>query len=216
VSYAPAERRIPSRWGYAVAALILVVATAVATVLGVMGAREISRSLDVVPLAADEQVTIEDGRLAVYSSGTPQLTRCLATPVEGGPPVSFRSPFVDFDVTVNGRQWDQVATSPEGLAPGTYVLSCNLTESAAATAPVGESPTYGTGPVLRFGHVAMLFLVAVAVGGLGVLAALITAVVTAVRRGQAKRPPRPPPYQGPPPPYQGPPTPYRSPPPHHA
>jgi len=179
-----------------IAAVIFVVSVAVATGFSVTGARQVARSLDVEPLDATAQVTVGEEPLAVYVARPRLQSRCVATPAAGGDAASFDTPIVDYDVSAGGRRWDQVATSPEGLSPGTYTLSCNPTESAAATAPSVKPPTYGTGPALRFGHVAVLFSVALGVGAIGVIAAIILAIVTAVRRSQAKRPP--PPYQGPP------------------
>ncbi len=197
MSHAPVQaRRLPSRWGYVIAAVIFVVSVAVATGFSVTGARQVARSLDVEPLDATAQVTVGEEPLAVYVDRRRLQSRCVATPAAGGDASSFDTTIVDYDVSAGGRRWDQVATSPEGLSPGTYTLSCNPTESAVATAPSVKPPTYGTGPALRFGHVAVLFSVALGVGAIGVIAAIILAIVTAVRRSQAKRPP--PPYQGPP------------------
>lgn len=174
----------PSRRWYAIAAVLAVASLVVATLIGFSVGGKV-KDAGVEPVGGDGTIEITAGKqLAVYVEGPlvddPTLSvrpTCTATPDGGGPRVEFLSP----SASLNINDWERIALSPKGAAAGRYDLACSPGNSA-------EMSNLGVGNNPEVGGVIVRVVGALAVGGLGMLIALVIAIVTAVRRHQQQRP----------------------------
>jgi len=212
--------------------LVAVLWVASAIVVGTVVATFV-RVIDhgVTPVQASHVVSVPDSGLTIYSRTRPVTHDCFL----GGPSgrtIRMDGLSYDLNVTFGGTTVYAVATTPDGLAPGSYVLSCPGVDLASQL-------YYGD----RFPLASILIRLAIA-AVLG-LSGVVMLIVLLVRRHTSKSrirtqrlmtapgygagwpgqgwpagPPaspygQPPPYEGqPPPPYgQPPPPPYGQPPP---
>lgn len=167
----------PSRWWYTIAAALAIGSLIVATMIGFSVADKFEGA-SIKPVGEDDTIEITAAKqLAVYSDAEmdARLT-CTATPDNGGAPVEFSNPTAS--LTINS--WNRIALSPKDTAAGSYALSCTPGSSLSADVShlgVGNNPEIG-GAIGRI-------VGALAVGGLGMLIALVIVIVTAVRRYKA-------------------------------
>ena len=180
----------PSRWWYAVAALVAVGGLAVAGVLGVRAVVDFSDrvdDLDRVPIFATEEVSLDEGAYTLYYEQPSRSVVVVVPPVDPGfeceGDFDPRLEEYDSDVTydVDGREGTAVA-SFDIPAP----TRCTLTPAVPAGdqelgAQVAVGPSVYRGP-LQQGFVAG------AVALTAILAAAAITLFTGLGRVRAKRP----------------------------
>ncbi|MGO1972030.1 MAG: hypothetical protein ACTH2Q_03630 [Propionibacteriaceae bacterium] len=186
-------RRPPSRRGYVVAVVVAVASIAVAAGL-VAWIVKAASDYGLTPMRQGDSITVSEGRKALFAElepGADPADNYFCVVTQGDEWEYARK-----SGSMQINQWSRVGVTPEGLAPGEYVVTCSGLAVATPMA-VGDQPNVA-------GNVARGILAGV-IGFGGCLVALLLLIITAVRRSEAKRPPRRTPLrpQGPP----GPPAP---------
>jgi hypothetical protein len=191
----------PSAWWYALPVALLVVAL-------LLVALAVSRfvtfiTADRVPYQPGQEITVDSDGFSVYSRSRSLTVDCTATGQGGQIQLDSES---GITVSRNQDKWYVVASSPSDMPTGTYQLSCGSSLLGPANVFIG--------PRASFGSLAKWLVVGLGLPGLMLIAAFVSLLVIAVRRGRSKRsplrppapgatawaPPRPPPYTPPPPP----------------
>lgn len=143
---------------------------------------------ELTPIRQGDSITVRDGRKALFAELGPGMSpsdnfSCIVTQGD-------EWEYAKKSGSLQINQWSRVGVTPEGLPAGDYVVTCSGLPETIPMA-VGDQPDVA-------GNVVRGVLGAV-VGLGGPLFALGMVIVTAVRRSEAKRPPRPPmPPQRPP------------------
>lgn len=178
----PSPGRVPpGRHWYVVAALIFVAALVPIVPVG-SGLLESARNFDIVQVSDGSVITVADKQKAFFFY-LPGAVRpapgayCELTPVGGGDTIELIRPSTELIV----NNWQRIAVTPRGMAPGDYSLNCPNTFPI----PVGVEDN----PAAAKGVLTLIALVTFVI--LGILAASIIAIFVAVKRSLATGPPTP-------------------------
>ena len=187
---APAERT-PSAIGYWIAGVIIVVGSVAALIWFVSGISNLFSAVDTYPrVAVPGQVTapLEAASYKVFaeypgaSADVSGVFRVGDVTVvdSSGSSIPVRSSFAEETYDWNGHEGRAIA---EFTAPtaGTYTVAATVSRTPSAT-----SVRVAVGRGLQRSDILPLFAAA-GLGGFAVLAGIVLIVVTAVRRGRAKR-----------------------------
>lgn len=184
----PATRRPPNPRGFVVAAVVAVLSIAIAAGL-VAWIIKAAADYELTLLRQGDSIVVGQGRKALFAELEPGADPadnffCIVTQ---GDTWEYAKKTGSMQI----NQWSRVGVTPEGLTPGEYVVTCSGLPVSTPMA-VGDQPSVA-------GNVAKGILAGF-IGIGGCLFALILLIITAVRRSEAKQPPRrvpPRPAQGP-------------------
>lgn len=113
----------PAAGWYVVPIGLLLVSLGLVIAVVVSFARFISDGVD--PVANNSQVSVPEDGLTVYSTDSLAVGNCTLS-VSGAPPIPLDSFDAEFRLDAAGPEYYALASTPEGIEPGAYRLSCSM------------------------------------------------------------------------------------------
>lgn len=172
----PANTTItPGRKWYAIAAGIFLITLIPAVILIVSLIKNVA-TYEITPVENNSVITITDRQQAVFaqsdtSLGTTHHSTCLLKGMDTGTSTIVASG----TATVSYNSWNRIGVIPKSVAPGKYLLQCNV--GSDLQLGVADNPNFGAG-ILKG-------VLAAIIPFLGLIAAISIGAVVAVKRSRA-------------------------------
>ncbi len=194
------QQRMPSAWWFGVAAAIFALGL-VPLALMLSNAVESIVGYDIQEFDSGNstELSVDGGDVAIFSthdgigtvvcSGGGPATQVPDDPAGGAQAtvLTLDSPTWDLEYSRGPHTWHRVAVTPDDWDDGTYRVTCNVASGddsgTAARFAYADNPSF-------FGTI-IGFLIALGVAALTTIIAAAIAIVVAVKRNRAKRPPLP-------------------------
>ncbi len=162
----------PAAGWYIIPIGLLLVSLGLVIAVVVSFADFINKGVD--PVANDSQVTVPEDGLTVYSTSRLAVGGCLLS-APGTRPIPLESFDAEFSLDAAGPTFYALASTPEGIKPGAYRLSCGVGDNAL-----------GIGQRLDVGAVAVRVLWGVVVPLVLGFVGLVVLIVLLVMRHNSK------------------------------